>query len=78
MSSRPLRPLWRASVAPTCQTPAMKWAFVTLVATAVGIAVGAELWSEGYSWEGVLTGIFCALPVFFIGTWLVGRREVLA
>jgi len=56
----------------------VKWAFVTLVAAAVGVAVAAVLWSEGYSWQGVLTGIFSALPVFFLGTWLVDRREVVA
>ena len=55
----------------------MKWAFVTLVAAAVGVAVGWSLWVEGYSWQAVLTGIFCSLPVFFLGTWVVGRREAL-
>ena len=54
----------------------MKWAFIHLVTWAVVIAVAASLWSEGYTWEGILVGLFSGLPVFFLGAWLAARGDV--
>ena len=54
----------------------MRWALIHVVTWAVVIAVAAALWSEGYTWEGVLTGLFAGLPVFFLGVWLAARDDV--
>ena len=54
----------------------MRWAFVHVATWAVVIAVSAALWSESYTWEGILTGVFCGLPVFFVGAWLAARDDV--
>jgi hypothetical protein len=58
------------------ETRAVRWVFVHAASWGVGIAVAAVLWAEGYTWEGILVGVFCGVPVFGFGAWLAARGDL--